>query len=68
MPSTNTEYLSADEKSKCKSVQDIQNSSDAAASQVLNWAAARLSLVDQLIKDVLGGSGIMAETASYHLA
>ena len=68
MSSTNTEYLSADEKSKCNSVQDIQNCSDAAASQALNWAAARIDKVDQLIKDLLGGSGIMAETASYHLA
>ena len=68
MPTTNTEYGSADVKSEYNGLQDIQNSSDAAASQALNWAAARLSAVDQLIKDVLSGSGIMAETASYHLA
>ena len=68
MFSTNTEYDSADVKNECNSVPDIQNSSDAAASQELNWAAARLSAVDQLIKAVLSGSGIMAETASYHLA
>jgi geranylgeranyl pyrophosphate synthase len=68
MPSTNTQLGIADKKNKYSSVQDGKTASDAAASRALDWASARLGAVDQLIKGVISGPGIMAETAAYHLA
>ena len=68
MHSTNTQLGIAENQNKYSSVQDAKKASDAAASRALDRASARLGAVDQLIKAVISGPGIMAETASYHLA